>query len=194
MGQPGERIERRFLDAMAGGTGATSASGARTNLAHVRENLKLASEHAEKYDLATLRASADSPGRKAALAVDVPVVPGTPEPIEADETSGPGELASGVDLVVSVGGVAKAATSFTVDTTTGIVPFRGWVRRLTGAERHSKRVAAAITPMMRAASSDSRKTMSAAANMGGAPGMCAYSATMVPCAAASFSWYSSTKP
>ncbi|MFY9476862.1 MAG: hypothetical protein WAQ08_04240 [Aquabacterium sp.] len=39
----------------------------------------------------------------------------------------------------------KASINMISDTTTGIVPFRGWVRRLTGAERHSKRVAAAIT-------------------------------------------------
>ena len=30
-------------------------------------------------------------------------------------------------------------------TAEGVVPFRGWVRKLTGAERYSKRVAAAIT-------------------------------------------------
>jgi len=26
-----------------------------------------------------------------------------------------------------------------------VIPFRGWIRKLTGAERYSKRVAAAIT-------------------------------------------------
>ena len=41
--------------------------------------------------------------------------------------------------------VGKASINMISDTTTSIVPFRGWVRRLTGAERHSKRVAAAIT-------------------------------------------------
>ena len=30
-------------------------------------------------------------------------------------------------------------------TAEGVVPFRGWVRKLTGAERYAKRVAAAIT-------------------------------------------------
>jgi hypothetical protein len=30
-------------------------------------------------------------------------------------------------------------------TTEGVVPFRGWIRKLTGAERYSKKVAAAIT-------------------------------------------------
>jgi hypothetical protein len=30
-------------------------------------------------------------------------------------------------------------------TAEGVIPFRGWVRKLTGAERYSKRVAAAIT-------------------------------------------------
>jgi hypothetical protein len=29
-------------------------------------------------------------------------------------------------------------------TTEGLIPFRGWVRKLTGAERHSKEVASAI--------------------------------------------------
>ena len=41
--------------------------------------------------------------------------------------------------------VGKTSINMISDTTTSIVPFRGWVRRLTGAERHSKRVAAAIT-------------------------------------------------
>jgi hypothetical protein len=30
-------------------------------------------------------------------------------------------------------------------TAEGVIPFRGWIRKLTGAERYSKRVAAAIT-------------------------------------------------
>lgn len=51
----------------------------------------------------------------------------------------PSLLERGVDQV------GKASINMISDTTTGIVPFRGWVRRLTGAERHSKRVAAAIT-------------------------------------------------
>lgn len=31
------------------------------------------------------------------------------------------------------------------DTTTAVIPFRGWVRKLSGAERHAKNVAAAIS-------------------------------------------------
>lgn len=42
-------------------------------------------------------------------------------------------------------GVAEGAAVGAVrGTTEGLVPFRGWVRRLTGAERHSRNVAAAI--------------------------------------------------
>lgn len=43
------------------------------------------------------------------------------------------ELASGA----AVGAIQKTAE--------GVIPFRGWIRKLTGAERYSKRVAAAIT-------------------------------------------------
>lgn len=43
---------------------------------------------------------------------------------------------------------SSAAEKATVDTlrltTEGVVPFRGWVRKLSGSERHSKQVAAAI--------------------------------------------------
>ncbi|NTV09929.1 MAG: hypothetical protein HGA47_04045 [Zoogloea sp.] len=38
----------------------------------------------------------------------------------------------------------KAAVGALRRTTEGIVPFRGWVRKLSGAERYSKKVAAAI--------------------------------------------------
>lgn len=38
----------------------------------------------------------------------------------------------------------KAAAGALRRTTEGVVPFRGWVRKLSGAERHSKRVSAAI--------------------------------------------------
>jgi hypothetical protein len=37
-----------------------------------------------------------------------------------------------------------AAMSLVQSTAEGVVPFRGWVRKLTGAERYSKHVAAAI--------------------------------------------------
>ena len=30
-------------------------------------------------------------------------------------------------------------------TAEGVIPFRGWIRKLSGAERHSRQVAAAIT-------------------------------------------------
>ena len=39
----------------------------------------------------------------------------------------------------------KAAVGALRNTTEGIVPFRGWVRKLSGAERHSRKVQAAIT-------------------------------------------------
>lgn len=39
---------------------------------------------------------------------------------------------------------AEAALGAVRDTTTDIIPLRGWVRRLTGAERHSKRVRDAV--------------------------------------------------
>jgi hypothetical protein len=41
-------------------------------------------------------------------------------------------------------GVGNAAVGALQRTAEGVVPFRGWVRKLTGAERYSKRVAAAI--------------------------------------------------
>jgi hypothetical protein len=44
-----------------------------------------------------------------------------------------------------VGEVGNASVSALRSTAEGIVPFRGWVRKLTGAERHSRKVAAAIT-------------------------------------------------
>lgn len=40
---------------------------------------------------------------------------------------------------------SKAAASALRNTTEGVIPFRGWVRKLTGAERHSRKVAAAIS-------------------------------------------------
>lgn len=39
---------------------------------------------------------------------------------------------------------AGAALDAVRDTTTGVIPMRGWVRRLTGAERHQKQVREAI--------------------------------------------------
>jgi hypothetical protein len=38
----------------------------------------------------------------------------------------------------------NAAVGAIRNTTEGVVPFRGWIRKLSGAERYSKRVAAAI--------------------------------------------------
>ena len=40
--------------------------------------------------------------------------------------------------------VENAGISVLRSTTEGIVPFRGWIRKLTGAERHSEKVASAI--------------------------------------------------
>lgn len=44
-----------------------------------------------------------------------------------------------------MGAAGNASVSALRSTTEGMVPFRGWVRKLTGAERHSRKVAAAIT-------------------------------------------------
>jgi hypothetical protein len=46
--------------------------------------------------------------------------------------------------LIERGAVADAAAGALRHTTEGLVPFRGWVRKVTGAERYSKSVAAAI--------------------------------------------------
>lgn len=55
--------------------------------------------------------------------------------------------ASGTDPTLAERG-AEAATDAVIgavrNTTEGVIPFRGWVRKLTGAERYAKEVAAAI--------------------------------------------------
>lgn len=51
----------------------------------------------------------------------------------------PGLLERGGDAV------GDAATKALRDTAASVIPFRGWVRRLTGAERYERGVAAAIT-------------------------------------------------
>jgi hypothetical protein len=51
----------------------------------------------------------------------------------------PGLLERGSDAV------GDAATKALRDTAASVIPFRGWVRRLTGAERYERGVAAAIT-------------------------------------------------
>lgn len=43
------------------------------------------------------------------------------------------------------GAAGDAAVSAVRNTTEGVIPFRGWVRKLTGAERHARDVSAAIT-------------------------------------------------
>ena len=40
--------------------------------------------------------------------------------------------------------VGESAIDALRSTTEGVLPFRGWVRKLTGAERHSREVASAI--------------------------------------------------
>lgn len=40
---------------------------------------------------------------------------------------------------------SDAATGALQRTAEGVIPFRGWIRKLSGAERHSRQVAAAIT-------------------------------------------------
>lgn len=43
------------------------------------------------------------------------------------------------------GAAGDAAIGAVRNTTEGVIPFRGWVRKLTGAERHARDVSAAIT-------------------------------------------------
>lgn len=45
----------------------------------------------------------------------------------------------------SMGEVGNASVSALKNTAEGLLPLRGWIRKLTGAERHSRRVAAGIT-------------------------------------------------
>jgi hypothetical protein len=55
----------------------------------------------------------------------------------------PGGVAPSL-LERGVEGAENASVSALRNTTEGIVPFRGWIRKLTGAERYSKKVSAAI--------------------------------------------------
>jgi hypothetical protein len=59
--------------------------------------------------------------------LDVPATPANPSLIER-----------------GAGAVGNAATGALRGAAEGVVPFRGWVRKLTGAERYSREVAAAI--------------------------------------------------
>jgi hypothetical protein len=59
--------------------------------------------------------------------LDVPATPGNPSLVER----------SGKEVGNAAAGALKSAAE-------GVVPFRGWVRKLTGAERYSREVAAAI--------------------------------------------------
>lgn len=61
----------------------------------------------------------------------------------ADLDTPPGEKASLLER--GEGAVGDAATKALRDTAGSIIPFRGWVRRLSGAERYERSVAAAIT-------------------------------------------------
>jgi hypothetical protein len=51
------------------------------------------------------------------------------------------ELGTGARAANAVGNAAMGAVQRTVE---GAIPFRSWVRKLSGAERHSRQVAAAI--------------------------------------------------
>lgn len=68
---------------------------------------------------------------------------------QLDELLGPdldAPSADGRALLDRAGDEAgDAATGALKRTAEGVIPFRGWIRKLTGAERYSKRVAAAIT-------------------------------------------------
>ena len=71
------------------------------------------------------------------------------EVTQLDEVLGPDldapapavETGTGARAVSVVGDAAMGAVQRTVE---GAIPFRGWVRKLSGAERHSREVAAAI--------------------------------------------------
>lgn len=47
-------------------------------------------------------------------------------------------------LEQGTGAAGDAAISAVRNTTEGVIPFRGWVRKLTGAERHAREVSSAI--------------------------------------------------
>ncbi len=69
---------------------------------------------------------------------------------ELDEVLGPDldapSTPSNPSLVERGGSAAEdAATGALQRTAEGVIPFRGWIRKLTGAERYSRQVAAAIT-------------------------------------------------
>jgi hypothetical protein len=57
---------------------------------------------------------------------------------DVDTLSANGEHGFGAD------DIGDAAVSAIRNTTEGVIPFRGWIRKLTGAERHSREVAATI--------------------------------------------------
>ena len=58
--------------------------------------------------------------------------------LDADPAADPGKVEKAKN---AVGNAAVGALQKTVE---GAIPFRGWVRKLSGAERHSEEVAAAI--------------------------------------------------
>jgi hypothetical protein len=60
-----------------------------------------------------------------------------------DEVLGPDVDLAAVDRGIG-GAIDDAAMSAFQSTVEGVVPFRSWIRRLSGAERHSRDVAAAI--------------------------------------------------
>ncbi|MFL6657291.1 MAG: hypothetical protein ACJ8GW_04410 [Massilia sp.] len=70
--------------------------------------------------------------------------------VQLDEVLGPDldapdpttDEGTGAKASAAVGNAAMGAVQRTVE---GAIPFRGWVRKLSGAERHSREVAAAIT-------------------------------------------------
>ncbi|NEX94554.1 hypothetical protein [Caulobacter sp. 17J65-9] len=101
----------------------------------MRENIPVALIHAqaEPYSLKGLtrcEAIAGEVGR-----IDAALGPDLDEPPPPD---GRRMNEKGADYA------AIAALNAVRDTTTGVIPMRGWVRRLTGAERHEKAVREAI--------------------------------------------------
>lgn len=84
-----------------------------------------------------------------------PAAAGGCEPIAAEVAQLEAVLGADLDVppsaarpsLIERGGNAagEAAVGALRNTAEGVIPFRGWVRKLTGAERYSREVAAAIT-------------------------------------------------
>lgn len=85
--------------------------------------------YAAPADRSCATLGADIQALDAALGADLDTPPSADDPGLVERGAG----AAGDAAVGAVRGAAE-----------GVVPFRGWIRKLTGAERHSREVAAAI--------------------------------------------------